>query len=111
MKPAEFVAALRKEIVDENNQIYKKLLEETHHSDATDEYWKALLAFYSSLDSEQKKLILLVMRQVAVDTLSNIFAILDGISTLEGQSKEFSLSCSGSLLNGSLQDIFLEMEE
>jgi len=52
-------------------------------------------------------------RQVMVDTVSNVFAILDGVSFLEGQEGEISLAIGESReqINGELQDRFLELEE
>ena len=51
------------------------------------------------------------MRQVMVDTLSNVFAVLDGVSMLSGQEEDFVLSHQGKRLNGDLQEIFLSQEE
>ncbi|WP_185843532.1 hypothetical protein [Pseudoalteromonas luteoviolacea] len=53
------------------------------------------------------------MRQVSVDTISNLFALLDGVSCLEDQDGDFRLTIENvkEQLNGDLQDIFLEIEE
>ena len=53
------------------------------------------------------------MRQVTVDTVANLFAILDGVSSLEGPPEDFVLASKSDnkILNGDLQDLFLEAEE
>ena len=54
-----------------------------------------------------------IMRQVTVDTVSNLFGILDGASALEGPREDFVLTSQpdNRKLNGNLQDLFLEAEE
>jgi len=48
-----------------------------------------------------------------VDTVSNLFGIIDGTSLLETYREEFSLTYGKDTtrLNGDLQDLFLEAEE
>ena len=71
------------------------------------------MALYGKLDSEDKNVMFDIVRQVMVDTISNVFAVLDGVSQLDCQVGELSLtSNSGSQrINGELQDRFLELEE
>lgn len=111
MKPDEFVEELRKKVLDENLTIYAGLLENTKIDEATDQNWKKTLEIYQSLDAEGKHFFKGFVRQIMTDTLSNTFAILDGVVWLEKQNSDFELSLSGIKLNGELQDILLEKEE
>jgi hypothetical protein len=113
MTPQDFIRQIRSSVVEENLFLYKDIFTSTDPQTATDPYWKRALALYGKLDSEDKNVMFDIVRQVMVDTISNVFAVLDGVSQLDGQVCEFSLtSNSGSQrINGELQDRFLELEE
>ena len=113
MTPQEFVRQIRSSIVEENLFLYKDIFKSTAPHTATDAHWKRALTLYGKLDSEDQNVMFDIMRQVMVDTISNVFSVLDGVSQLDGQVGEFSLtSNSGShQINGELQDRFLELEE
>jgi hypothetical protein len=63
------------------------------------------------LSAEDRDVFLRIIRQVIVDTTSNLLAIVDGVSRLPQVEGEFMLSYDGEALNGELQDAFLELEE
>jgi hypothetical protein len=67
---------------------------------------------YQSLDEEQRRQFMDGIRQVMVDTLSNIFGILDGSTLLEKHRDYFHLTYGSEPqeLNGDLQDFFLSPE-
>lgn len=113
MNPDEFVTQVRNSVVDEGAETYRVLLETTPIADATDPHWRALLGLYGRLPEADRKILRDVVRQVAVGTVSSLFGIIDGSSSMEGQTKGFELLCPKSRrrLDGSLQDLFLEMEE
>ena len=111
MTAEDFVQSIIKEVLNANQSIYKNILQETSLDDVSDLYWKDLLDFYNKISNNQKELLLKVIRQVTVDTLSNFFGILDGVTLIEDQGGDFDLIYSGTKLNGELQDIFLEKEE
>lgn len=113
MKPEEFVKKIRQSVLDENIAIYKDLFEGTSIDQATDLYWIEALGLFNKLSDDDKKILFKIMRQVSVDTISNIFALFDGINFLEDQTENFSLTLNDKQerLNGDLQDIFLEIEE
>lgn len=113
MNPEYFVEKVRQGIVEENDLIYRDLFANTDATEASDEYWKNALELFNSLDSRGKETLFKIMRQVSVDTVSNLFGVLDGSTSLDGVDEEFRLTIddeNGSL-NGDLQDIFLEKEE
>ena len=112
MKPEDFVRAIRVDIVEENADLYGDMLRTTDRSSVKDEYWKTALSLYDSLDDEGKAALLTVMRQVAVDTASNVLGVLDGSSSSSIGREDFALlDSTGNKLSGSLQDLFLESEE
>jgi hypothetical protein len=49
-----------------------------------------------------------VIRQTAIDTVSNVFAVVDGVAKLNGQDGDCSLTCGTDSISGELQDHFLE---
>lgn len=105
MKTEDFVQGVRKSVVEENAEIYRDLFENTES--ATDPYWIRALSLYKSLDDEQRKVFIEVTRQVSIDAVSNVFAILDGVSQVEGQNEDIRVSCGNDELHGELQDAFL----
>ena len=113
MKPEEFVKKIRQSVLDENIAIYKDLFETTEVDQASDPYWKEALDLFEKLGDKEKETLFKIMRQVSVDTISNMFALLDGVICLEEQDGDFSLTIENKQeqLNGDLQDIFLEIEE
>ncbi len=46
--------------------------------------------------------------KTAIDTVSNVFAVIDGVTQLDGQDGDCSLTCGSDQLSGALQDHFLE---
>jgi len=113
MTPEKFVTEIRKSIVDENLSIYESLFNSTDASTARDPYWIRASSLFAKLDDPGRSIFFEVVRQVMVDTISNLLAVLDGVSRLENQVGDFRLSTSLSTdqLNGELHDRFLELEE
>ena len=113
MIPEDFVSQIRKSVIEENLSIYKDLFASTNVENTSDPHWVRALGLYANLNSDDKGVLFALIRQVMVDTISNVFAILDGVSQLEGQQGEFTLLANSSAerLNGELQDGFLELEE
>jgi hypothetical protein len=105
MDTQTFVDAVIHSIVDENLAIYAKLFNSTEA--ATDEYWISAKRFFDSLSSADRQVLLRIMRQVAIDTVSTMFGILDGTSSLMGRFESFELKHNGTRLTGELQDAFI----
>lgn len=111
MNDGDFVNCIRSNIIDANLQIYKDIFAKTE-SDVSNSYWKKVLRFYGSLENPEKEILFKIIRQVMVDTISNLFGILDGVCiTQEIPFGELTLELSGQRINGDLQDLFLEIEE
>ncbi|MEO6992963.1 MAG: transposase [Lacunisphaera sp.] len=113
MKPEDFARQFRDAVVQQNAAIYKDLFTSTPINSASDPYWKRALALHAALTPEQRAVLFEIMRQTMVDTVSNVFAILDGVSSLDGCKEDFVLASKTDpqKINGNLQDLFLEIEE
>lgn len=113
MVPHDLVTQVRASIVDENATAYRTLLQTTPPESASDPSWRALLELHARLSDADRQVLYRVMRQVAADTVSNLFGVLDGSTRLRGQSEDLELVTARSRkpLHGSLQDLFLELEE
>jgi len=113
MTPEHFVTQVLSEIIDQNTISYKHIFETTAPQKATDPYWKRALVLFHSLNETDQTVFFEILRQVNIDTVSNLFAILDGVTSLEGQCEDFVLTTTASNknINGNLQDLFLEIVE
>jgi hypothetical protein len=113
MNSKVFVNRVRNAVIENNSVADKELLESTSVESAQDPYWKRLLGLYDSMNAEQRAVLLEAMRQIRVDTVSEIFGILDGSAALEAPREDLALTTiqGGQKLNGDLQDLFLELEE
>ncbi|MDQ0271307.1 transposase [Cytobacillus purgationiresistens] len=105
-----FVKSLYESVVKENLQLYKNLYETTNVTPKTDNYWKEA-GFYNSLSDENKDILMTIIEQTMIDTISNMLGIIDGSSTLKGCSLEPKLLLDSIDTEGELQDSFLEFIE
>ncbi|PEC49626.1 transposase [Bacillus sp. AFS096315] len=113
MNNLEFVKNLYQIVVKEDLTLYEDLFVNTEIKDATDPYWKDALNFYAELTDDNKKMLFKIIEQVQVDTVSTVLGILDGTVTLTEDDYEIEMKINGEeeLLNGDLQDLFLEYVE
>lgn len=111
MEPIEFIKKITSEIVESNSEIYKELFETTNSNEVEDNYWKEALNFYKKSNVDDKNTILKIIKQIQIDTISNLLGIMDGVVALENTDGDFSLNYEGIPLNGDLQDIFLKETE
>jgi hypothetical protein len=106
----DFASAVSRAIVDENTIIYRRLFEQTLKESVKDPYWIEAGTFYAGLSIQQRETLFKIVRQVVVDTTSNVLGILDGTSHVDG-SPRVDLSIDGHLVAGDLQDMFLAVQE
>jgi hypothetical protein len=112
MLAKEFVSHLRIAVVEENMAIYQQLFNSISVTTASDPYWKRALSFFNNLEAAQRTILFEIIRQVSVDTTSNILGVIDGVNTLDGLKGEFHLAYEDEQqLNGDLQSLFLAEEE
>lgn len=106
-----FVKSLYESIVEENLEIYREMYETTIIDSKTDEYWKKVIEFYNNLEDEKKDVLMKIVEQTMIDTISNMLGVIDGSSTLTGCSLEPRLLLDSVDTEGELQDAFLEFIE
>lgn len=113
MHKKDFIEQLYHLVVKENVGIYKELFNTTNYNGVTDPYWKESLRMYKNLTDMDKLVFFKVITQIGIDTVSNVLALLDGVTSLEGQDDEFNLTFkkTNEILNGDLQALFLEFDE
>lgn len=111
MTVEQFVKALRSGVIDDNMRAYAEVVASRHADDVADVHWKRVLGLFSSASPEQRDVIFAIMRQVAVDTVSSVFGILDGVSAIEDLPGEITVTYEGETVSGELQDYFLSLEE
>lgn len=112
MTPEHFVAALRQSVVEDNVSSYRKLFANTLPDNASDPYWKRSLALYHALSPEQQSVLFEVIRQVSVDTTSNVLGVIDGVNLIKGGDDGFALIYGrDQKISGDLQSLFLVEEE
>lgn len=111
MNAEDFVSALRNELMGDLLNQYKEIYK-SPHKEATDSFYKESITLYNSLNGNQRDILFSIKRQVIVDTISSMLAIIDGISMLSVQDEMLELKEKGGpTLSGELQDIFLVQEE
>lgn len=111
MGAKEFVDGIREEVVTRNMRTYRRLFAQTRPSDASDAYWQSALQLFGELDRARQDILLGIVRQTMVDTVSSLLAVLDGVSDLPGQNGSIEVRIADENLAGNLQDLFLSAEE
>lgn len=110
MNEKKLVKELKKLIIDENVNYYKDLLENYDEKEATDEYWSELLPFYRGLALENQALVIKLIKQTAIDTVSNVLGVVDGVVDFPMEVKFINVNNNG-VFEDDLQDLFLEIIE
>lgn len=107
----KFVEAIYKVIIKDGIVEYRDLLKNTELKNVTDEYWKETLELYNNIKEEDKEKMLKFAEMIMIDTISSIFGILDGSSTLSEDTFEFDVKINECSTENELQDTFLEYIE
>lgn len=111
MGPKEFAVGLYSAVVDENIVIYRDLFLNTEIIKVTDPYWKNALPLFKSLSLEQQEVFFSIIKQIMVDTTSNVLGIIDGVNAFNDENFLLYGSGSSKPLSGDLQGLFLVEEE
>lgn len=113
MNQQEFVKHIRSEIIDQNLLIYRDIFATTNPANVSDPYWTRALDLYFKLDDAGKAVLFQIIRQIMVDTTSNLLGVLDGVNGFHGQTEGYKLTTvtGNEKLNDGLQDLLLAMEE
>lgn len=107
----EFIKRLYDTSIVDGLDIYKNQFNNTVITDKTTEFTKKALDMYHSLTNNQKEVFFDVLKITMIDTISLIFGVLDGSSTLNGGDMDIKMFISGEDTDEELQDTFLEYVE
>jgi len=106
-----FVKSIYETVVKESLQYYKGLYETTNIPPNTIDYWKQAIGFYNALNDEKKEILMRIIEQTMIDTVSHMLGVIDGSSTLNDCPFEPKLLLDSNDTEGELQDLFLEFIE
>ncbi|MDF2801267.1 MAG: transposase mutator type [Anaerocolumna sp.] len=107
----EFIKRLYETSIIDGLESYKNQFNNTVITDKTAEFTKKALDMYQSLTSDQKEVFFEVLKITMIDTISLMFGVLDGSSTLNGGYMDVKMSIDGKDTEEELQDTFLEYVE
>lgn len=111
MNDSEFVNSLKREILNDLYNRYFNTLN-TFPVSGGDERWNDSKELYGHLNEKQRQELKSFVRLIMTDTLSNVFAKLDNVSSFANQEGFFELTLNGKIISGDLQEIFLmQIEE
>jgi hypothetical protein len=108
-----FVNLLKKIALTDGMKDYENIYRtmQNHMGDAKELDGIRSLQFFGELSDNQRDVFFLVMRQTIVDTLSITLAVIDGISTRDGEGVRLISEADEKILSGDLQTILLNSEE
>ena len=98
-------------IVKANLATYRALFTTTKIEQAADPYWKSALAFFEGLNEQEKETFFAILKQVSVDTVSNVASAIDGSSDIGLKEEIRLIDRNGMSIGGDLQDCFLAAVE
>ena len=111
MNDSEFVNSLKREILNDLYNRYFNTLN-TFPVSGGDERWNDSKELYRHLNEKQRQELKSFVRLIMTDTLSNVSAKLDNVSSFANQEGFFELTLNGKIISGDLQEIFLmQIEE
>lgn len=108
---SSFIELVYKSIVQENCKVYEDILNIDKISEKTIPFWRDAISLYKDLDDNQRNIFMSVIQSVIIDTISNVFGVIDGSTNLEGHDFDISLCFSGISSEKELQDNFIEFAE
>ncbi len=111
MEDKELAKILLSRVVNENLATYRELFAETSTQETNDIYWKDALVFFEKLAPQDRDVFFNILKQVSIDTVSNIAGIIDGSIEAGVEGSLHLTSENGTKLGVSLQDYFLEAVE
>jgi putative transposase len=112
MSAENLIAGLQEEVMADNMSTYRRIFETSSSQQVRDPYWKRALALYSTLSEEHRKVLFEIVRQVQVDTVSNVLGVIDGVNRPRSlQETRLTLLANGENIEGDLQALFLADNE
>ena len=110
MDSKKLANVFKNEIINENLEIYKSFFTDYSPSEIKDPYFINAISFFNTLSDDNKRIFFSILRQVMIDSISNVLGAIDGSSYLSECDGDFSLLYEGVALED-LQDYFLSQFE
>ena len=107
----KFIESIFASIVEGNVAIYKELFNEEVNKDNVIDYWKNAMKFYGDIDESQREVFFSIIKTVIIDTISNVFGVIDGVCAIDDKDWSIKMSINGHNTNSELQDVFLAYVE
>jgi hypothetical protein len=99
-------------VIDQGMEMYRSMYHNGRAEASRIASGKGALTLFHSLEPDQQEVLFEIMRQVSVDTVASVLAVLDGCSPLEGAFEDYTLTYDGGeKLNGDLLNLFLAEDE
>lgn len=102
----ERIAKVLSDMILENQQIYQELFSNTELEKCSDNYMIKAINLYRSLNESNQEILLSIVKQVTIDTVSNLLGIFDGSVTIR-DDLEFKVIVNEHDTECELQDTFL----
>jgi len=111
MEITEIIKDIKKNVIEDDLKMYTEIF--NSNEIGNDPIWKEIIPIYNNLSITNKSSFINFIKLIQVNTVSHIFGILDGSSYLNEKNEDFLLitKSNNKIINGDLQDIFLELEE
>lgn len=110
-KVEKFVKEVYNSLVKEDEEVYRDLFNNTDINDDIIPYWKDALKLYSKLSDNDREIFFKVIKQITIDTISSLFGIIDGCTTIDDKGIETKLLLGEQDTEGELLDLFLAYVE
>jgi hypothetical protein len=109
MQTEKFIQLIVDEVVEGNTSLYRRFYTSQLPNPATDEDFMVRHELINRINPNDQAVVFGMMRQATIDAISKLFGVLDGSSTIGDSVLNVQiLSEDGELMNGDLQDMFLE---
>lgn len=114
MNAEQFVAAMRREHIDQLISSYAQMFTDTSLESVTDQGMREIFEYWKAADETTRDMLIKLMRLASQNTLASVFSVLDNVSSQF--SEDFTLLAKSSAgeesrMNGDLLDIFWAQEE
>ena len=104
----EFVRSVFKSIVEDGIKIYRREYDKVNVNEIREKCWREFFILYKNLSNKEKEYVFSIFEHIITDTISCLFGIIDGSSTLIDSNLEPKLSLDGVDTEASLLDYFWE---
>ena len=112
MNNEELIKNIYMTVIEDGITQYKDMYESEGVSEPTTDYGKCVSELYHLFNEKQKDMFMVILKQIMIDTISHVFGLLDGCTSLYGGGYvEAEIKINGLSTEEELQDTFLRFIE